>query len=267
MKLKLLSVLIVVLILVSIFAPFLVKNDPYKTDAAFMRAAPSQQYPFGNDHLGRCVYSRVLMGARTTIFASVAVVLICTISGTVIGMLAGYFGGFLDNLVMRVSDVFLAFPQMVLAIAIAGVLGGNMLNAMIALSLSGWTLYARLTRSKVLSLKHEDFIYASRLSGSNPFKIMVMHLLPNVISEVIVNGTIQLGMTMLGLAGLSYLGLGVQLPHAEWGSMINEARGYMQLAPWAVIAPSAALFITVLVFNLFGDTLADLTGLRGMRDE
>lgn len=261
------SILGLVLLGISLLAPYLVKNDPYETNAFYMKAAPNLQFPFGTDKLGRCVFSRVLFGSRTSIFPSLLLVCITMVAGTLLGMLAGYYGGILDQIIMRLVDIILAFPQMVLAIAVAGVLGGSILNAMIALGMTGWTLFARLARGQVMRLKHEEFIHAARLSANSNLRILFVHILPNIAGEILVNASIQIGSTMLGIAGLSYLGLGVQVPEAEWGSMINEAKGYMQEAPWAVLAPGIALFITVVIFNLLGDAFSEYIGMRRTNDE
>lgn len=267
MRLILYLCLVVVIIGISLLASGFVVNDPYQTNAAFLQAAPSPQFPFGTDKLGRCIFSRVLAGARASVLSSLLLVLITLAIGAILGILAGYYGGFIDSIIMRTVDILLAFPQMILAIAVAGILGGTMVNAMIALGFAGWTLYARLARGKVLSIKNEDYIHAARLSGSSDFRIMLFHILPNIAGELVVNASIQMGTTMLGFAGLSYLGLGVQVPQAEWGSMINEAKGYIQLAPWAVLAPGLALFFTVILFNLFGDALSDYIGIKETMNE
>lgn len=266
-KVILFGMLVLFIILFSILAPYLVPNDPYATNAAYMKLAPNHQFPLGTDKLGRCILSRVLMGMRVSVFSALLLVLISLVAGTLLGIMAGYYGGVLDSIIMRLADILLAFPQMVLAIAVAGVLGGTMINAMFALGITGWTLYARLARGKVMSLKQEEFIAAARLSGNSSIQIMMVHILPNIAGELIVNAAVQIGMTMLGFAGLSYLGLGVQVPQAEWGSMINEAKGYMQQAPFAVLAPGLALFITVAVFNLFGDVLRDDIAIRSTEHE
>ncbi|MDO5294152.1 MAG: ABC transporter permease [bacterium] len=255
--------LVLVLTGISLAAPYLIPNDPYETNALFAKAAPSAQFPFGTDKLGRCVFSRVLMGAKTSIFSALILVVITMVVGTALGTIAGYYGGIVDGVIMRIADIFLSFPQMVFAIAVAGVMGGTMINAMIALGLTGWTLFARLARGRVMALKEEEFVQAAKLTGNNSARIMRVYLLPNYIGEMVVNASIQIGTTMLGFAGLSFLGLGVQVPQAEWGSMISEARGYLQLAPWAVIAPGIALFITVSVFNLLGDALSEYFEVGG----
>ena len=245
------------LVLLAILAPVFTPNDPNATSAADMNAAPSARFPFGTDRYGRCVCSRVLVGARTSIFSAVALVAITFVVGALLGMLAGWYGGAVDSVVMRVADVLLAFPQMVLAIAVAGLLGGGMGNAMLALGVTGWTLYARLARSQTLALKNEPYVCAARLSGCGTFSILFRTLLPGMLGPLTVSAATQLGTTMIGIAGLSFLGIGVMEPQAEWGSMISASRAYLQLAPWAVLAPAAATVVTVMVFNLLGDAVRD----------
>ncbi len=246
-----------VLVLISIIAPLICPNNPNETSAANMNRAPCAEYPFGTDRYGRCVCSRVLMGARTSIFSAVALVGLTFIFGTSLGMLAGWYGGAVDTLIMRLADVLLAFPQMVLAIAVAGILGGGMGNAMLAMGITGWTLYARLARAQVLALKEDPYVHAAKLSGCSASSIMAKTLLPNILGPMLVTAATQIGVMMIGIAGLSFLGIGVTEPHAEWGSMINTSRAYLQLAPWAVLAPAIATIITVMVFNYLGDCVRD----------
>ncbi len=259
-KIKLIVFLILagVLVLFGILAPLLTPNDPDATSSANMNKAPGPQYPFGTDRYGRCICSRVMMGARTSIFSAVTLVAVTFVIGTVLGMLAGYYGGAADTVVMRLADVLLAFPQMVLAIAVAGILGGGMFNAMLALGITGWTGYARLARAKVLSLKEEAYVNAARLSGCSDASIMFRTLLPNMLGPLVVNASTQIGSMMIGIAGLSFLGIGVMEPQAEWGSMISGMRAYIQLAPWAVLAPAFATILTVMVFNYLGDCVRDV---------
>ena len=245
------------LVLVSLLAPLLCPNDPNATSAAAMNRPPCAEYPFGTDRYGRCICSRVLMGARTSIYSAVALVALTFLAGTVLGLLAGWFGGVVDSLVMRLADVMLAFPQMVLAIAVAGILGGGMGNAMLAMGITGWTLYARLARAQVLALKEEPYVHAARLSGCGAWTIMTRTLLPNMLGPLLVTAATQIGVMMIGIAGLSFLGIGVTEPQAEWGSMINTSRAYMQLAPWAVLAPAVATILTVMIFNCLGDCIRD----------
>ena len=251
------------LTLLSIFAPLLVPNDPNATNALHMNEAPSRAFPFGTDRYGRCICSRVLMGARTSIFSAVALVAATFVFGSVLGMLAGWFGGAADALVMRLADVLLAFPQMVLAIAVAGILGGGLFNAMLAMGVTGWTLYARLARAQVLALKEEAYVSAARLTGQGVLSILLKTLLPNMLGPLVVNASTQIGTMMIGIAGLSFLGIGVTEPQAEWGSMISGARAYLQLAPWAVLAPAGATILTVMVFNYLGDCVRDVLDVEG----
>ena len=259
-KTKLIVFLILagLLVLFGILAPLLTPNDPDATSAVNMNQAPSRQFPFGTDRFGRCICSRVMMGARTSIFSAVALVAITFVFGTALGMLAGWYGGVADAVVMRLADVLLAFPQMVLAIAVAGILGGGMGNAMLAMGISGWTGYARLARAKVLERKEEAYVCAARLSGCSDFSILLRTLLPNILGPLVVNASTQIGSMMIGIAGLSFLGIGVMEPRAEWGSMISASRAYIQLAPWAVLAPACATILTVMVFNYLGDCVRDV---------
>lgn len=245
------------LMVLSLFAPLLCPNDPYATSAAVMNHPPCAQFPMGTDRYGRCICSRVFMGARTSIFSAVALVAGTFIIGTVLGFLAGWFGGITDTVVMRIADAFLAFPQMVLAIAVAGILGGGLWNAMLAMGITGWTIYARLARAEVLALKKEPYVQAAKLTGCGPVTIMVKTLLPNMLGPLVVNAATQIGVMMIGIAGLSFLGIGVTEPQAEWGSMINLSRAYVQLAPWAVLAPAGATILTVMIFNYLGDCVRD----------
>ena len=264
-RLVILLVLAGILVAVSLLAPLLCPNDPNATSSEAMNQAPSREFPFGTDRYGRCVCSRVLMGARTSVFSAVALVAVTFAVGTALGMLAGWFGGLADTVVMRLADVMLSFPQMVLAIAVAGILGGGMGNAMLAMGVTGWTVYARLARAQVLALKEEPYVQAARLSGFGTGSILLKTLLPNVLGPLIVCAATQLGAMMIGVAGLSFLGIGVTEPHAEWGSMISLSRAYIQLAPWAVTAPAGAVVITVMVFNYLGDCVRDLLDVEAIR--
>ncbi|NLH01369.1 MAG: ABC transporter permease subunit, partial [Clostridiales bacterium] len=241
-----------------LIAPQIMPNDPNHADLLKAKLSPCRQYPFGTDWLGRCVFSRVLDGAASTVFSALLVVLITMVIGCAAGIVCGYYGGVLDTVIMRTVDIFLAFPGMVLALAVAGMLGPGMKNAIIALSATGWTQYARLTRSYVLSLRQENFIYAARLNGQRPANILFRHVLPNAVRPVIVTASLSIGSTMLGLAGLSFLGLGSRAPEAEWGSMLSDGRGLMQQAPWIVLYPGLAIFVASVLFNFLGDCVRDV---------
>jgi len=257
-----LVIIAVALLMISALAPFIVPNNPYYNDALAIRSMPSVQYPFGTDGLGRCVLSRVLMGARTSICATLILVFITFVFGTFVGLLCGYYGGILDTVIMRLIDILLSVPQMVLAIAVAGLGGGGMMNAMIALGFTSWIVYARLAKCQTISAKQEDYVQAARLGGHSGCRIMLVHILPNIAGSLLVNATIQIGTMLIGFAGLSFLGIGVQVPQAEWGSMINESRAYIQLAPWAVLAPGGAVVLTAILFNYLGDTARDLLEVK-----
>ncbi len=261
-KMLVLLALVLALAAFSLAAPLLTPNDPTATSAAHMNEGPSARFPLGTDRYGRCVYSRVMIGARTTIFSAVALVAITFVIGTALGMLAGYYGGVPDTLVMRLADIMLAFPQMVLAIAVAGILGGGMGNAMLAMGVTGWTLYARLARAQVMKLKKAPYVCAARLSACGDGTILLKYLLPSIIGPMAVNAATQLGVMMVGIAGLSFLGIGVQEPYAEWGSMIAQGRAYIQLNPWPVLAPAAATAVTVMLFNYLGDCVRDYVAVE-----
>ena len=264
-RLTLLLILAGLLVALSLLAPLLCPNDPNATSAAMMNQPPQKGYPFGTDRYGRCVFSRVLMGARTSIFSAAALVAVTFAAGSLLGLLAGWYGGAADTLVMRLADVMLAFPQMVLAIAVAGILGGGMLNAMLAMGITGWTLYARLARAEVLAMKEEPYVQAARLSGCGSLTILFKILLPNALGPLAVNAATQISVMMIGIAGLSFLGIGVTEPQAEWGSMLSASRAYIQLAPWAVLAPAGAVLLTVMVFSLLGDCVRDRLDVEGQR--
>lgn len=257
------TALIVLLFLFSLIAPLLEPNDPNATNPFQMGVGPCSRYPLGTDLYGRCILSRVLDGARTSIFSAVLLVLVTFLPGTLIGMAAGWHGGAADSILMRLTDWAMAFPQMVLAIAVAGVLGGGLSAAILALGITGWTLYARQARSYTLSLKKENFLTAARLYGESSPYILMRHVLPNIFGPMAVSASTQIGTNLIAIAGLSFLGLGVTPPQAEWGSMINENRAYMELTPWSVWAPAIAILVTVILFNYFGDTVRNYLEERG----
>lgn len=250
-----LGLLVITAILVSLAVPYLVPNDPYLTQLHLAKQPPSLQFPFGTDAFGRCVYSRVLMGARVSIFTSLLLVALTAGIGTLYGLFSGYVGGPIDRLMMMLVDTLLAFPDMILAIAVSGVLGGGMLSVIIALSVTGWTSYARLARSSVIEQKAEVYIQAARLSGCSDLQIMFGHILPSITSKLVVMATLQISTMMMGIAGLSFLGLGIQIPQAEWGSMMSESRSLMQTTPWTILGPGIVMLIVLLIFNAFGESL------------
>ena len=256
-KIMIVAALALLLLLCAVFASVLAPHDPSSPNAAVIRMAPCAEYPLGTDNLGRCVLSRVLYGGRTTIAATFFLVFISFAVGTLIGILCGYYGGIVDKLLMRVADVLLAFPQMVIAIAVAGILNGGMTGAMIALGITMWVSFARLARSHTFALKNEAYIQAAAFAGKSDLSIILFHIFPNLLAPVLTLALTQIGTTMIGLSGLSFLGLGVIPPTPEWGSMIAEARAYIQIAPWAIMGPAVATILTIKLFNYLGDAVMD----------
>ncbi len=247
---------------VAIFAPLIAPHDPTEAVLADAVQAPSAEHWFGTDKMGRDLFSRVIYGARTSLSSALILVAIITVVGTVLGIVSGYFGGIVDSVIMRISDMMLSFPGMVLAIAVAGILGANITNDIIAIAIVSWTKYARLSRSLVLKIRNRDYIAAAQVTGTKTSVILTKYMLPNVIPTILITGATDIGTMMLEIAGLSFLGFGAQAPTAEWGLMLNEGRSYMTAAPWLMIFPGMAIFITVVVFNLLGDSLRDVLDPR-----
>ena len=245
------------LLAVALFSDKFCMYDPYAQDLSISQLPPSINHILGTDRYGRDMFSRVVAGSRISIYGTLFVVFATAFFGTAIGILCGMKGGAFDSVLMRISDLFLAFPSLVFALAIAGVLGGGIQNAVIALVVISWPKFARLARGLTLSEKSSPYITAAKLSGSSTAKILFKHILPNISGPILVTAVLDIGVIMMELAGLSFLGLGVKPPMAEWGSMINEGRSMLQVAPWMALAPGGAIFITVMIFNLIGDTLRD----------
>ena len=254
--------LVILLIIVAIFAPVIVPRDPYVSDLKNALQAPSREHWFGTDKLGRDIFSRVIYASRISLPSTLTLVAIIFITGTILGTLAGYFGGWIDAVIMRLSDMMISFPGMVLAIAVAGIMGASIKNAVIAIAVVSWSKYARLARSLVMKVRHEDYVDAAIVTGSKTGYILRKYMLPNVIPTLIITAATDIGGMMLELAGLSFLGFGAQAPAAEWGLMLNEGRTYMQNAPWMMIYPGLAIFIVVIIFNMLGDSLRDVLDVR-----
>ena len=255
-------ILAVLLVAAAIFAPLIATHDPYEAVLGDAVQPPSAGHWFGTDRMGRDLFSRVIFGARTSLAAALALVGIIVVVGTFLGIVAGYFGGVLDAVIMRIADMMISFPGMVLAIAVAGILGGGIVNAIIALSIVSWTKYARLARSMVLKIYNRDYIAAARVTGSTTSHILWKYMLPNALPTILITGATDIGSMMLEIAGLSFLGFGAQPPTAEWGYMLNEGRAYITAAPWLMIFPGLAIFVTVVIFNLLGDSLRDVLDPR-----
>ncbi len=253
------------LLLVTVFAGQLAPYDPYSQDLAQSMLPPSAAHWMGTDRYGRDLFSRVLVGAQTSILSTLALVGVISIFGTVVGTLCGYYGGMVDSVVMRISDVCLAFPGLVFALAIAALLGGGVGNAVIALAVISWPKYARVARSQTLALKSTPFIAAARLSGCTSVQMIPRHILPNILGPILVTAMLDIGTMMMELAGLSFLGLGAQPPTAEWGNMMSGGRSMLQTYPWLVLSPGFAIFLTVVIFNLLGDTVRDYMDPKNSR--
>lgn len=252
------SFFVLLLILIAFFAPLIAPYDPTHAmmKDAFME--PCAEHFFGTDKLGRDCFSRVLYGARASLCGVLFLVLSVFVLGTSLGVLSGYFGGKIDMVIMRISDMMISFPGMILAIAIAGIMGGSLVNAVIALTIVSWTKYARLSRSLVLQIKNRDFIEAAIVNGGTVMHILWTHILPNILPIMIITAVADIGALMMELAGLSFLGFGSQPPTPEWGLMLNEGRQQLQTAPWLMFFPGLAIFLTVVIFNLWGDCLRDI---------
>lgn len=243
---------------VAVFAPWIAPKDPLEAVMTDSLKAPCAQYPLGTDKLGRDLFSRVIFGTRTSLVMTLILVAVIFVTGTALGIIAGYFGGWIDEIIMRIADMMISFPGLVLAIAIAGMLGPNLTNAVIAISAVSWTKYARLARSMVLKVKQNLYIEAAKVNGTGTFKILWRHVLPNMLTTMVVTAAADIGTMMLELASLSFLGFGATAPTPEWGLMLNEGRTYMAKAPWLMIAPGIAIVITVVVFNMLGDSIRDV---------
>ena len=253
------------LIFIATFAEFLTPYDPYVQDLEGALSPPNSENLLGTDRYGRDILSRVIMGSQTTIFASLLLLLTISIFGSLTGAICGYKGGRLDTFLMRLSDVFLAFPQMVFAVAAAGILGGGLFNAAAALAIIGWPKYARISRGLVLTIRSMPYMNAAKMSGASSIKILFNHVLPNIAGPVLVTAALDIGTIIMELAGLSFLGLGAMPPTAEWGAMMNNGRSMLQTAPWVILSPGFAIFITVAIFNLLGDKIRDVLDVRGKK--
>lgn len=264
-RLLIFGVLAAALILCSFFSERLTPYDPYLQDLTIAKQAPSAEHLLGTDRYGRDMLSRVVAGSRASIFSTLLLVTVTAILGTAVGVLCGWVGGMTDTVLMRVSDVFLAFPGLVFALAVAGTLGGGLQNAMIALAAISWPKYARIARSQTLSQKETQWMKAVRLSGSGTGKIILKHILPNILGPILVTSVLDIGTMMMELSALSFLGLGAKPPIPEWGSMMSDTRSLMTTSPWIPFSPGIAIFLSVMIFNLLGDTIRDYADPKSRR--
>ena len=256
------AVIVCFLGVLAVVGPVVSPYDPAAQNLANRLRPPSLAHPLGTDRFGRDLLTRIVYGARFSLGIGLAVTAIRVVVGTAIGLMSGYAGGWVDEALMRLVDIQLAFPGLVLALVVAGILGPSLRNLLIALAVVGWSTYARVVRGSVLSIKERRYVDAARLIGTPRRRLFRRHLLPNVISPVIVIATLNLGTVVLATAGLSFIGLGAQPPTPEWGTMLAGGRQHMRQAWWIVNAPGAAIMLTVLGFNLLGDGLRDMLDPR-----
>jgi ABC-type dipeptide/oligopeptide/nickel transport system permease subunit len=244
-------------VLVGAAAPLLAPYDPLKQNLSTTLARPGRTHLLGSDNVGRDVLSRLIWGTRISLVAGVVSVAMASVAGSLIGLLAGYWGGRIDNLAMRLMDAVLSFPPLVLALALGAVLGADLTGVLIALGVVYTPTFARLMRGQVLAIRGREYIEAARALGAPGWSIAWRHVVPNAATPIVVQASLSVGFAILAEASLSFLGLGVQPPEASWGSMINAGRGYLRQAPWIVFGPGAALFVTVLGLNFLGDAMRD----------
>jgi peptide/nickel transport system permease protein len=250
----------------ALFAPLFAPADPLAQELAARLQPPSAAHWLGTDQLGRDILSRLLYGARISLVIGIVVVVSAGVFGTIVGIVAGYAGGLVDEVLMRFTEVFLAFPPLILAMAIAGALGPSLTNAIIAIAAVTWAVYARLARGQLLSLRRREFVEAARSIGASRGRILLRHLLPNALAPLLVQASFDMGSAIISAAGLSFIGFGAQPPTPEWGVMISEGRNFISTQPWLALFPGLAILLAVGAFNLLGDGLRDALDprLRGV---
>lgn len=249
--------IIILLVLVAIFGRMFMPYDPNYSDMSKPFQTPSAEHWFGTDQLGRDIFSRIIYGTRTSLTVGLIAVAMSLTVGTILGAIAGYKGGKTDSVIMRIMDMMLSIPSILLAITLMAALGKGLDKAIIAIGIVSIPEYARIIRGSILSVKENDYVQAAKIMGNNDFKIIFKHILPNVMSSIVVRATLGISTAVLETAALGFLGLGVQPPYAEWGDMLGRARGFIFTAPHTLIFPGIAITITVLAFNLLGDGLRD----------
>ena len=256
------AAVVALLLLVALFAPWIATHDPLAQDLQRALQAPSSAHWFGTDEYGRDVFSRLVHGSRISLYIISLVTVIVGPIGLAVGSMAGYFGGWVDNLFMRITDIFISFPSLVLALAFVAALGPGLDHAVIAIALTAWPPIARLARAETLSLRHVDYVVAAQLQGASSTRILLRYIAPMLMSSVVVRLTMNMASVILTAAGLGFLGLGAQPPLPEWGAMISSGRRYMIECWWLVAAPGAAIMMVSLAFNLLGDGLRDVLDPR-----
>ncbi|KAA0549868.1 ABC transporter permease [Bacillus sp. BGMRC 2118] len=251
-------VVVLILLIFAAFAPWIAPHDPLEVDIVNKLQPPSSEHIFGTDEVGRDIFSRVIFGTRISLKIGLLVVVLSFPFGTIVGAIAGYFGGWIDTVIMRTTDIFLSFPGIILAMSIAAALGPSIENVLLALAVVWWPWYTRIVRSSVLSIKNSEFIESARALGASKFRILFKEILPNSIAPASIQASLDLGFVILSAAGLSFIGLGAQPPSPEWGAMLSSSREILREAWWAATFPGLAILVTVLGFNLLGDGLRDI---------
>jgi peptide/nickel transport system permease protein len=254
--------LLITLTAAALSAPLLAPCDPYGQDIDRRLEGPSSDFLMGTDHLGRCVFSRVIFGARLSLKIAVIIVGVQVLVGLAMGAVAGYFGGILDGLIMRLVDVLMALPSLALALVLAGIMGPGLAGITAAMCITGWAEYARIIRGDILAVKEKEFVKSARAFGFSELYILIRHVIPNALAPVVVLATLSTGFVILLVAAFSFIGLGSQPPLADWGTMLNEGRAFMRMAPHLTIFPGLAVMMTTLAFNLLGDALRDVMDPR-----
>ena len=251
------SVILALVVVAAVFAPYLSPHDPLAMNPTQLLQPPTAEHPMGTDELGRDVLSRVIWGARISLYVGVISVTMAVLIGVSLGLLAGYHGGLIDDAIARILDVVFAFPTILLALGIVGMLGSSLTNTMIAIGVVYTPVYARLARGTTLAIKEREFVEAAVVSGARSFRVIVRHILPNIMAPLIVQTSLSLSLAILAEASLSFLGLGTQPPDPSWGTMVNTGQALIELSPWPVVFPGLAIVLAVLAFNLIGDGLRD----------
>ena len=258
--------ILLLLLFVAAFAPWLAPQNPFAQNLAERLKPPSAAHWLGTDALGRDILSRLIHGSRVTLFIVGTVALIAPVIGLFVGTVAGFAGGWVDQVLMRITDIFLAFPKLILALAFVAALGPGIGNAVLALAITSWPPYARLARAETLTIRHTDYIAAARLQGAGPLRLLIGHVWPLCISSLIVRVALDMAGIILSAAGLGFLGLGAQPPMPEWGAMISDGRTYILDFWWVAAMPGMAIFIVSLAFNLLGDGLRDVLDPKGAKE-
>lgn len=260
--------IVLLLIVVALLSPYIVPHPEHLqgvTNTAAKFQPPSAGAWFGTNELGQDIFSLVLVGSRISLFSGMAVVFIAIVFGTTVGAIAGYFGGWLDEILMRLTDLLLTIPSLILAMAVAAALGTGVFNMIIAIAITWWPAYARLVRGEVIGKKEEQFVGAARALGANATRILCWHILPNIVSPIVVKASLDMGFAILTVASLGFVGIGVKPPTPEWGTLLSGARSYLPDYWWTAVAPGTAIFLAVLAFNLLGDGLRDVLDPKARR--